>query len=163
MDITFFFDLHITKVADEYLNLTHKEDGEMEGCLRVYSFEGVFRRYDCDDQEFSKKLLKNPNWSASFNYDEDEICIDNDLDNISLTKQICFDEDWDDYEEIEPIMKILYQGDFYNSEEFKEPVEIHDLEFIYDNCKITSVNARLNKVEVDYEEINPNELLNNLE
>lgn len=162
MEIHFCYNLIVTKTADEYLTLTHREDGEMEGCLRMYNFEKVFRRYICDDDTSSKELLENPNWSASFNYDEKEICIHNDLNNIRLTREICFDEDWDDYEEIEPKMEILFQGDFYKPEEFLEPIDSHDLEFIYDHCKITSVYAALEKVEVDYKEVDPLKLLSEL-
>jgi len=159
MEITFYFHLNVTKAFDEYLTLTHKEYGKMEGCLRVYKFRGVFRRYDCPDDRLSKTLLENQNWSASFNHDEEEICIDNDLNNIPLIKGICFDEDWDDYEEVEPVMELLYQGDLYNPKEFLEVIIFQDLEFIYDHCKIASVQARLSKVEVDYLEMDPSVLL----
>lgn len=163
MEFIFYFDLNVTRVTDEYLSLNHKEDGEMEGCLRVYHFGGVYRRYDCEDHNLSKKLLKNPTWSASFNHDEEEICINNDLDDITLTKEICFEaEDWDDYEDIEPVMEILYQGDFYRADEFLETVSSHDLEFIYDNCNITSVDAELKKVECNDEEVEIDELLKTL-
>ena len=162
MEIHFCFSLIVTKTTDEYLILTHKEHGAMEGCLRLYNFEKVFRRYICDEDYHSRRLLENPKWTTSFNYDESEICIHNDLNSISLTKEICFDEDWDDYEDIEPTMEILYQGDFYSAKDFREVVNSHDLEFIYDNCKITSVYAELEKVEVDYKEVDPLKLLSEL-
>jgi len=163
MEITFYFNLNVTKTVDEHLTLMHKKHGKMEGCLRMYYFEGVFRRYDCDNDKLSKTLLENPNWSASFNYDEEEICIDNDLNNIPLTKEICFDEDWDDYEEVEPEMEILFQGDFYKANEFLESIESHDSEFIYDHSKITFVQAELNKVELEFEEAEVKELVENLD
>jgi hypothetical protein len=162
MEIHFCYSLIVTKTTDEYLTLTHKEHGVMEGCFRLYNFERVFRRYICYENHYSRKLLENPKWSASFNHDEKEICIHNDLNSISLTKEICFDEDWDDYEDTQPTMEILYQGDFYSAKDFCEMVNSHDLEFIYDDCKITSVYAELEKVEVDHYEVDPFKLLREL-
>ena len=162
LEVTFFFNLNVIKATDEFLTLTHRKHGELEGCLRVYNFDGVFRRFVCDENKLSITLLDNPCWSASFNYDEEEICINNDFNNNLLTKAICFDEDWDDYEEIKPEIEILFQGDLYSTEEFFESIYVHDLEFIYDHCKITSVQAKLNKIEVDHKEVNLKELSNNL-
>jgi hypothetical protein len=69
-----------------------------------------------------------------------------------LAQEICLDEDWDDYEESEPVLHVLFQGDFYSSEEFDEEIEEHSLEEIYDDFKIIEVNAVLTKVNYDDKE-----------
>lgn len=148
----FLFSLTVKKISDEYLELNHESLGEFEGCSRVYEFEEVFRSYRTDDTAKITELLNNPNWYAGFNHDEDSAVANSDLSDNNLVEEICLNEDWDDYEESEPILSILYQGDFYGSDEFEEEIEEHSLEEIYDNFKIIEVNALLTKVYFDDKE-----------
>lgn len=142
----FLFSLTVKKFSDEYLELHHESMGEFDGCSRVYEFEDVFRSYRTDDTAKITELLNNPNWYAGFNHDEDSVVANSDLSDTNLVQEICFDEDWDDYEECEPIVSILFQGDFYSSDEFEEEIEEHSLEEIYDDFKIIEVNAILTRV-----------------
>ena len=145
----FIFSLTVKKISDEYLELDHESMGVLEGCSRVYEFEDVFRSYRTSDIGKITELLNNPKWYVGFNHDEDSVVANSDLSDHSLAQEICLDEDWDDYEESEPVLHVLFQGDFYSSEEFDEEIEEHSLEEIYDDFKIIEVNAVLTKVNYD--------------
>ena len=59
MEIYFCYSLIVIKTADEYLKLTHREDVEMKGSLRIYNFEKVFWRYICYNDSSKKNTWKH--------------------------------------------------------------------------------------------------------
>lgn len=150
-EMKLFFKLKVSKIADEYLFLDHLDQGEFEGCVRVYTFFDVLRTYSTTSKSLVKELVRLKNWDANFNYDESNIVSFTSLGDEELTKEICLNEDWDDYEDCELQVQILSEGIKYESSEFSDDFSSNDLEAIYDDCKIISVEATLYKVEMDDE------------
>lgn len=150
-EMKLFFNLKVSKIADEFLFLDHIDQGEFEGCVRVYSFFDVLRTHYSSDIARVIEFIKLKNWEANFNYDESNIVSFSDLGDDELTKEICLNEDWDDYEGSEFEIQILHEGIMYATSEFSDDFSTNDLELIYDECKISSVEATLYKVEMDDE------------
>jgi uncharacterized protein (TIGR02145 family) len=150
-----YFKLKVSKIADEYLFLDHIEQGELEGCVRIYTFFDVLRKYSTTSKSLIKEFVRLKNWDANFNYDESNIVSFTALGDEELTKEICLNEDWDDYDDCELQVQILSDGIKYGSSEFTDDFSAIDLEAIYDDCKIISVEATLYKVEIDEEVFYP--------
>jgi len=150
-----YFKLKVSKIADEYLFLDHVEQGELEGCVRIYTFMDVFRTFSTNSKSLIKEFVRLKNWEANFNYDESNIVSFTSLGDEELTKEICLNEDWDDYEDCDLEVQVLHEGIKYASSEFTDDFSAVDLEAIYDDCKIISVEATLYKIELDEEEFFP--------